>query len=240
MTDVRPIAGLVAVPVKAIKPNPANVREKLGDVEELADSVREVGILQPLTVERLHDGQFRLLAGHRRLAAAKVAQLTHVPCILRRDQLPDETLALMLIENGQRRNLDPIEEAHALQRLLDMVGSQKEVARRIGKSQATVSQRLSLLLLSKADQNAVRRGDLQVTVAMQKAHAKRDRDPNGSTDRGWHLSQNHPLADDVRTRCDHTNARKVGGQGCGECWEAVIRLDEREQILGTTGKAIPA
>lgn len=231
MTDVRPLRGFADVPVKAILPHPGNVRERLGDLTELADSIREVGILQPLTIERLHDGRFRILAGHRRLAAAKLAGLTHVPCVLRRDQLPDEALILMLIENGQRRNLDPIEEAHALATLLGMVGTQQEVARRIGKSGAAVSQRLALLNLTKKEQDAVRRGDLQVGQAMDTARARRGK-PATAPFRGWHFGQDHPLALAVKKRCQHTSARRVGGQGCGQCWEQTIRDDERARITG--------
>lgn len=234
MTDVRPINALASVPVGAIDGHPRNVRTRMRDLDELADSIREVGVLQPLTVERQHNGRYLILAGHRRLAAAKKAGLSHVPCILRRDQLPDEALVLMLVENTQRRNLDPIEEAHALNALMAMVGTQAEVARRIGKSVPAVNQRLMLLHLTPGEQEAVRRGDLQVGEARQVARQR-----NGTAQQtrftGFHFGKTHPLAADVKARCQragHSNARRVGGQGCGHCWEAVIRADERASITG--------
>lgn len=225
---IHPLSGLAAVPVSLIDANPDNVRGSLGDLKELADSIREVGILQPLTVEKkLASERYQLLAGHRRLQAAKQAGLRHVPCVLRRDQTPDESLVLMLIENVQRRNLDPIDRAHAFQKLVRMTGSQSEAARRIGVSQTTISQSILLLDLTAGEQDSLRDNDLTITEAKQIVHVRRGSKTHFT---GWHLGKAHPLAAQVRLMCKHSQDRKVGSVGCGRCWEEAIRADERRRL----------
>lgn len=136
------------LPTDAIVPNPNQPRKRFTqpELEELAGSIRELGILQPLTVRRL-DGKWELIAGERRLRAARLAGLTEVPClVVQADQQSSSLLAL--VENLQRRDLDFWEEALALRRLLDTYQlSQEEVAHRIGKSQSAVANKLRLLKL---------------------------------------------------------------------------------------------
>ncbi len=225
-----PLGGLAKVPVADLKPSPRNPRQRMTGIDELAASLDTVGMLQPIIAQRDPVHGLVVVAGHRRLAAAKRAGWTHVPCLIRRDLLPDEELAAMLVENGQRSPLDPIEEAHALNHLLGMLGTQAAVAQRIGRSTATVSLRLGLLNLSLAEQEAVRRGELQVGVARQ---VIRERTGNKTRNPRWHLGKDHPLAGQVRDTCKaagHSDVRKVGGMGCGRCWEQAIRLDERTQL----------
>jgi len=136
------------LPVDMIVPNPHQPRSIFSqpELEELADSIRSLGILQPLTVRR-KDGQWELVAGERRLRAAKLAGLETVPCLsIRADGQASSLLAL--VENLQRRDLDFWEEALALRRLTDSFHlSQEEVARRVGKSQSAVANKLRLLKL---------------------------------------------------------------------------------------------
>ena len=131
-----------------IRPNPDQPRQEFSQegLEELAASIREHGILQPLTVRAGAEG-YELVAGERRLRAARLAGLTAVPCLVLRVDREDSSL-LALVENLQRRDLDWWEEAAALARLIRTYGlSQEEVARRIGKSQPAVANKLRLLRL---------------------------------------------------------------------------------------------
>lgn len=137
------------LPIDAIYPNPGQPRRVFAqsDLEELASSIRELGLLQPLTVRR-REGRWELVAGERRLRAARLAGLEEVPCLsIQTDGQASSLLAL--VENLQRRDLDFWEEAAALRRLIDTYHiSQEEAARRIGKSQSAVANKLRLLKLS--------------------------------------------------------------------------------------------
>lgn len=136
------------LPVEAISPNPEQPRRHFDaeQLEELASSIREMGLLQPLTVRR-REGNWELVSGERRLRACKLAGLAQVPCLsIAVDDRSSSLLAL--VENLQRRDLDFWEEALALRRLVDDWGlSQDECARRIGKSQSAVANKLRLLKL---------------------------------------------------------------------------------------------
>ena len=137
------------LPVEAISPNPEQPRRHFdaAELEELAASIRELGVLQPLSVRR-QDGKWELIAGERRLRAAKLAGLETVPCLsVAADERTSALLAL--VENLQRRDLDFREEALALRRLMEEFGlTQEECAARIGKSQSAVANKLRILRLS--------------------------------------------------------------------------------------------
>ena len=136
------------LPVSDIAPNPGQPRRgfDLDALEELADSIKEHGILQPLSVRRTGSG-YELISGERRLWAAKLAGLTQVPCLLvNADETRSSVLAL--VENLQRRDLDFVEEAAALAQLIRTHGlSQEEAAKYLGKSQSAVANKLRLLRL---------------------------------------------------------------------------------------------
>lgn len=139
---------VVFLPVDLIFPNPNQPRTNFSQdgLEELTESIREHGVLQPLSVRRAAGG-YELVAGERRLRASKLAGLKEVPCILLSvDQQASSLLAL--VENLQRRDLDFWEEATALSRLMDLYGlTQEEVAHRLGKSQSAIANKLRLLRL---------------------------------------------------------------------------------------------
>lgn len=139
---------IVRLPVEEIRPNPVQPRrvfEQAG-LEELARSIRACGVLQPLIV-RKRQGHYELVAGERRLRAAKLAGLAKVPCIVA-DVNVEEAGVLALIENLHRRDLNFLEEAEGISRLVRMFGlSQEEAARRLGKSQSAVANKLRLLRL---------------------------------------------------------------------------------------------
>ena len=140
--------GIVYLRTDELTPNPVQPRKRFDDesLEELSGSIKSYGILNPLTV-RLRCGKYELVAGERRLRAAKIAGLEEVPCILIDVNMEDASL-IALVENLQRRDLDFIEEALGISQLIRMFGmSQEEAARRIGKSQSAVANKLRLLKL---------------------------------------------------------------------------------------------
>lgn len=144
-----------------LAPNPVQPRKLFDDegLEELSQSIKNYGILNPLTV-RVRGGRYELVAGERRLRAAKRAGLKEVPCILLDVNMEDASL-IALIENLQRRDLDFIEEAAGISQLIRMFGmSQEEAARRIGKSQSAVANKLRLLKLPKDVLDALREHSL--------------------------------------------------------------------------------
>jgi ParB family chromosome partitioning protein len=148
------------IAVDQIRPSREQVRSRF-DAEplgELAESIRLHGVLQPLLVRRLADG-YELIAGERRWRAARLAGLNSVPAVVRDDAGNDEQLVLGLIENLQRTDLDPIEEARGLRRLIEEFGlTHEEVARRLGKHRVSVTQSLRLLGGCAAVQSAVASG----------------------------------------------------------------------------------
>jgi ParB family chromosome partitioning protein len=148
------------IAVDQIRPSHQQVRTRF-DAEplgELAESIRQHGVLQPLLVRRLTDG-YELIAGERRWRAARLAGLVSVPAVVRSDAGNDAQLVLGLIENLQRSDLDPIEEAGGLKRLTEEFGlTHDEVAQRIGKHRVSVSQSLRLLNGCAAIQSSVAAG----------------------------------------------------------------------------------
>ena len=144
-----------------LAPNPVQPRKRFDEesLSELCESIKSYGILNPLTV-RARNGGYELVAGERRLRAAKLAGLTEVPCILLDIDIQDSNL-IALIENLQRRDLDFIEEAAGLYQLIRIFGlSQEEAARRIGKSQSAVANKLRLLKLPEDILEALRENGL--------------------------------------------------------------------------------
>ena len=142
--------GIIYLSVDEIEPSPVQPRKNFEDenLKELSQSIAEYGILNPLTV-RLRDCRYELVAGERRLRAARLAGLSEVPCILL-DVSMEEASLIALVENLQRRDLDFIEEANGIRQLISLFGmSQEEAARRIGKSQSAVANKLRLLKLPK-------------------------------------------------------------------------------------------
>ncbi|MXW23458.1 MAG: ParB/RepB/Spo0J family partition protein [Chloroflexi bacterium] len=162
-------------PIGSIAPNPEQPRSAFDDeaLEELTQSVREHGVIQPLLVTELPDDpaspagpRYQLIAGERRLRAAQAAGLERVPVTVR-ESVPREQLVLALIENVQREDLNPLEESRAYKRLVDDYGlTQQQVAERVGRSRASVTNRLRLLELSPPAQHALVEG------AISEGHAR--------------------------------------------------------------------
>lgn len=151
-----PVPGLKKVSVDAIVPNPRQPRSVFDPdaLQELADSIREVGLIQPVIVQRLPDSEelaqpsrYQLITGERRWRAARLAGLQHVDVIVK-DATPQEMLELALVENIQRADLNPLEEANAYRQLSQDFGmTQERIAERVGRSRVSVTNALRLLRL---------------------------------------------------------------------------------------------
>ncbi len=156
--------GILYVPVEAIQPNPRQPRQHIDPeaLQELAASIREHGILQPLIVSRGEQpGTYVLVAGERRWRAARAAGLERVPVIVR-EMSERERLEWALVENVQRADLNPLEEAEAYRQLHEEFGlSHAEIAQRVGKSRVAVTNTLRLLKLSEPVKAALLAGEIQ-------------------------------------------------------------------------------
>ncbi|HEY9118499.1 MAG TPA: ParB/RepB/Spo0J family partition protein [Marinobacter sp.] len=131
-------------------------------LQELADSIRQQGVMQPVVVRPIAEGRFELIAGERRWRATQMAELDRIPAIIR-DVPDDAAIAMALIENIQRENLNPIEEAFALQRLQEEFGlTQAQVAEAVGKSRTTITNLLRLISLSEDVRVMLEHGDLEM------------------------------------------------------------------------------
>ena len=154
-------AGPMEIPITRIRANPYQPRKRIDDeaLRGLAASIAEHGVIQPILVTETLDG-YRLVAGERRLRAAELAGLDRVPVVIR--QLADpQQLELALVENLQREDLDPIEEAHAYSQLIEEFGfTQETVATRVGRARSTVANTLRLLDLDPSIQAAIADGRL--------------------------------------------------------------------------------
>jgi ParB family chromosome partitioning protein len=162
-----PKSGLAEVPIDAVQPNPRQPRLSINEDElaELAASIREHGLIQPLIVTRLESpsaegSDYQLIAGERRWRAARLAGLDRVLVVVK-EAAPQEILELALVENLQRADLNPLEEAQAYRQLIDEFGlTQERVATRVGKSRVAVTNTLRLLRAPQAVQQALLAGEI--------------------------------------------------------------------------------
>ena len=155
-----PTSDIPEIPVDRITRNPHQPRSRFDEDEtaELAASIELHGVLQPIVVRASADGGYELIAGERRLRAARIAGLTHIPAVVR-ETAEGEQLELALVENLQRQDLNAIEEATAYRELIDQFAlSHEEVAQKVGKSRVAVSNALRLLDLTTEVREAVADG----------------------------------------------------------------------------------
>lgn len=153
-----------SVPTAKVRPNPRQPRRQFNDdrLAELAHSIREKGIIEPLIVREAEDGAFELIAGERRLRAAQLAGLDEVPVLLRRSA-DRESLEIALIENLQREDLNPVDEARAYLRLSEEFGrTHADISQEVGKDRTTVTNLLRILRLPPGVLDDVSRGTLSV------------------------------------------------------------------------------
>lgn len=191
------------IPVDGIKPNPDQPRSRFDDatLEELAASIREVGVLQPVVVSRDDDGNHYLIAGERRWRAARRAGLETIPAVVR-GTTGETTLVEALVENLQRQDLTPLEEAHAYKQLLENTGmNQEQVAERVGKSRPAVSNTLRLLQLPGTVQTMIDSGALSAGHARALLGLEDDKYASylaeKASSEGWSVRQ---VEDAVRNR----------------------------------------
>jgi ParB family chromosome partitioning protein len=155
-------APTVEVSLADLKSNPHQPRQEFSEssLRELADSIREKGVLQPILVEPGEEGEYFIVAGERRARAARLAGLQTIPVIVRQFSR-QEMLEIALIENVQREDLTPMEQAQAYRALMDMAGlNQEQLAQRVGKERSTVANTLRLLKLPEDAQDALSKGTI--------------------------------------------------------------------------------
>lgn len=237
-------AALVRLPIDHIDAGP-NTRGDLDDLTELATSLRHLGQQIPVIVEPV-DGRYRLLDGHRRHAAARRAGLTHLDAVVRPAAVdgPARIVRQLAMQAGGRA-FNPIAEARALHELMFGHNMTREhIAALVGRSPKWVKDRIALTHLTPDEKTAVERGRMPVGEALLILAGRRAQ-RDGRPPDAWrarpatppptpaetpHLGQGHPLAAAATRQCagrDHLDRLQVGGVACGECWEQVIRADER-------------
>jgi len=199
-----PGSQIIQVPLEQIAPNPEQPRRTFDPeaIDDLADSIREYGVLEPVLVTRNGD-RYVLVAGERRVIASRHAGMETIPAIEREGDA-EEMLAIAVIENVQREDLNAIEEAHAYRRLQDEFGlTQEEISGRVGKSRVTVANTLRLLQLPREIQDDVSRG----TLSAGHARAILSVDDPTERERLWKTIKDQQL----NVRAAEDSARKITG-----------------------------
>ena len=152
------------LPIEQVEPNPKNLRHRIGDISDLTRSVEAVGIIEPLLVTPNDHGTYTVVAGHRRLAAAQAAGVTNLACVVR--AISDiEAVELTLIENGQRHDLNAVEEAEGYYQLFEAGRTVTAMATTLGRSAKHISARLALLELPKKARRATERNKISLSDA---------------------------------------------------------------------------
>jgi ParB family chromosome partitioning protein len=187
--------GLRNIPLELIQPNPRQPRRSFdeGKLAELAESIRARGVLQPIVVRPVPGGTFELVAGERRLRAAKVAELETIPAIIRTAD-DWERLDLALAENMARQDLNAVEEARACAMLVDDLGlTKEEVGRRVGRSRVAISNLIRLLDLPEEALELIERGELSEGhgrgILLCKDHTLRRRLAFDARDGAWSVRE---------------------------------------------------
>ncbi len=156
--------GVLKINISQIEPNPSQPRKnfKESDLKELASSIKNQGLIQPIIVRQVKNNQYQIIAGERRWRASQIAGLHNLDCVVR-DFKESQIMEAALIENIQREDLNVIEEAHAYKNLIDLKGITNDaLGKQIGKSSSHVSNTLRLLELEKPIQELVVKGDLSM------------------------------------------------------------------------------
>lgn len=226
-----PSSGVLFVPLGRISPNPLQPRLTMPHhaTDDLVASIKLHGILQPLVVSPKGEG-YELIAGERRFRAAGIAGLTTVPVIIRsvNDQ---EKLELALIENIQREDLNPLEEAHAYQKLAEQFDlTQEEIAARVGKSRSVVANTVRLLALPPQIQDAVRDGQIPATAARAIAGLK-----SAGEQIAWFakIASEKLAVREIESKIARTQPRGASRRGVGSDPDLRAAEEELTQALGT-------
>jgi ParB family transcriptional regulator, chromosome partitioning protein len=235
--------GLRELPVDIVKPNPRQPRRRFDDdaLAELAQSIRSRGLLQPIVVRPLAGGEFELLAGERRLRAAKIAELESVPALVR-DADDWERLDLALAENMAREDLNPVEEARACAMLVEDLGLTKgEVGRRVGRSRVAISNLIRLLELPEEALELIAAGELSEghgrALLLCKDHAARRQLAFHARDGGWSVRETEDRAREAQGSEPRQRPRVVVHPDLQEALAAAE--DALSAALGADVKARP-
>ncbi|MFY7956545.1 MAG: ParB/RepB/Spo0J family partition protein, partial [Flavobacterium macrobrachii] len=154
------VGNIIELDIDSIEINPFQPRTNFNEeaIQELASSIKELGLIQPITVRKLDFNKYQLISGERRLRASKVVGLTTIPAYIRIAN-DNESLVMALVENIQRHDLDPIEIALSYQRLIDEIQlTQEQMSERVGKKRSTIANYLRLLKLDPIIQTGIRDG----------------------------------------------------------------------------------
>ena len=157
--------GTSTLRLSEIEPNKDQPRKQFDKeaLQQLADSISEHGVIQPLIVRSMPNGGYQIIAGERRWRAAKMAGLSEIPVVIRDDLTEEQAMQIAMIENLQRENLNPIEEALGYKELLDKYGvTQDKLAKALGKARSSITNSLGLLTMPNAVQELLRNGSLSV------------------------------------------------------------------------------
>ena len=195
-----PEEDLQQLPLDLVRPNPDQPRRSFGEaeLEELAESIRAHGVLQPILVRSVPGGRYELLAGERRLRAARLAGLDRIPAMVR-VAADDERLELAMIENMARQDLNPVEAARACAALVDRFGlTKEEVGRRVGRSRVAISNLVRLLelpdeVLAMLEADQLSEGHGRAVLQAPDHHARR-RVAREARDRSLSVRQTEALA----------------------------------------------
>lgn len=236
-----PQQGFATLPLDRILPNPDQPRQRFDDrgLQELAGSIREVGVLQPIVVRPADEaGNYVLVAGERRCRAARTAGLEEIPAVIRDASGEADTLAEALIENVQREDLNPLEEAAGYRQLLEDFGmTHEDVAVRVGKGRTTITNSVRLLQLPAEIQVHIASGELsaghgRALLALEdQAYAVRIAEQAARED--WSVRQMEEAVQDRSTR-KPAQRRSRGGRPRPA---AIIELEEKlEERLDTKVK----
>ncbi len=205
---------VIQIPVGMIIPNPEQPRKIFTDSElgELTNSIREFGVLQPLLVKKAEGKKFILIAGERRLRAAKLAGLSRVPVIIKELQEPEAAL-IALVENVQREDLNFLEEAKAYKKLMDDFNlTQGEIAKRVSKQQSTISNKIRILSLPEELQQMLMANKLteRHARALLKLTEESDRKKvlNRVIDNNLNVKQTEKLVEDVIANKEKVKRKK--------------------------------
>jgi len=182
------------LPIGALQPGKYQPRTRMdpGSLEDLAASIKAQGLIQPISVRPVENGRYEIIAGERRWRASQIAGLTEVPVLIR--AIPDEAaLAMSLIENIQREDLNPLEEAAGLQRLIDEFAmTHQQAADAVGRSRSAATNLLRLLQLAKPAQDLLMAGDIEMGHAravLAAPKSEQGRLAAEAADKGWSVRE---------------------------------------------------
>ena len=225
-TGPRPEVGLRELAVQLIRPNPAQPRTEFDEdaLMALSRSIAARGVLQPVVVRPVPGGTYELVAGERRLRAARLAGLDTIPAVVRETDEGDR-LELALIENMAREDLNPIEEARALATLVDDLGlSKEEIGRRVGRSRPAISNMIRMLELPDEALAMVERGELSAghgrALLLCRDHGERSRLARRARDESW----------SVRVTEDRAREAEDGGRFRAPREQVVIHPDLADSL----------